>query len=70
MEIPNKHITVTTASEEVKQSVMALLESVTDPEVPVLSVIDLGVVREIVVTPNLQSGGWSILVLVTPTYTG
>ncbi len=49
---------------------MALLESVTDPEVPVLSVIDLGVVREIVVTPNLQSGGWSILVLVTPTYTG
>ncbi|MCK9401884.1 MAG: phenylacetate-CoA oxygenase subunit PaaJ [Chitinophagaceae bacterium] len=70
MEIPNKHRIVTTTSEEVKQAVLFLLESVTDPEVPVLSVIDLGVVRDIIVNPNPESGGWSIIVQVTPTYTG
>ncbi|MEQ9424533.1 MAG: 1,2-phenylacetyl-CoA epoxidase subunit PaaD [Cyclobacteriaceae bacterium] len=41
-----------------------ILESVKDPEIPVLSVVDLGVVREI----SEQSG--QVIVTITPTYSG
>jgi len=41
------------------------LESVKDPEVPVLSIIDLGIVREI---KCLENGSWEISI--TPTYSG
>lgn len=44
--------------------VMAWLESVPDPEIPVLSVVDLGVVREV---------AWddaTCVVTITPTYSG
>lgn len=44
---------------------MALLEEVTDPEVPVLSIIDLGIVRDIIVT---EAGGMEVVI--TPTYSG
>ena len=40
--------------------IWSVLESVADPEIPVLSVVDLGIVRE--VTPER--------VRITPTYTG
>jgi ring-1,2-phenylacetyl-CoA epoxidase subunit PaaD len=42
-----------------------VLEGVTDPEIPVLSILDLGIVREVNTT---QDG--SIEVVITPTYTG
>lgn len=42
------------------------LAHVTDPEVPVLSVLDLGIVREIIVA----EGGEEIKVIITPTYSG
>lgn len=42
-----------------------ILEEVSDPEIPVLSVVDLGVVREVNETANHQ---W--VVKITPTYTG
>lgn len=42
----------------------AVLGSVADPEVPALSVVDLGLVREIV------EGGPGLAVVVTPTYSG
>jgi len=62
MEITNKHIATNKTSEEseeVRKRVWKILETVSDPEVPVLSVIDLGVVREVVVTlpPPLQGAG-------------
>lgn len=41
-----------------------LLESVKDPEVPVLSVVDLGVVRKV----EQDEEGW--IVTITPTYSG
>ena len=41
-----------------------LLETVTDPEVPVLSVLDLGVVRKV------EEEEGKIIVTITPTYTG
>ncbi|MDZ4078457.1 1,2-phenylacetyl-CoA epoxidase subunit PaaD [Hydrocarboniphaga sp.] len=56
-----------TASEPAVRQVWAWLESVPDPEIPVLSVLDLGIVRDV---------QWSgretdeCLVTVTPTYSG
>ena len=43
---------------------LEILQGVMDPEVPVLSVVELGVVRGIVVT------GDAVTVTITPTYTG
>jgi ring-1,2-phenylacetyl-CoA epoxidase subunit PaaD len=41
-----------------------LLETINDPEVPVLSVIDLGIIRDIKITDD------EIEVIITPTYSG
>lgn len=46
------------------QTIWRLLEEVTDPEVPVLSVIDLGIIRDVKIT------GDEVEVVITPTYTG
>lgn len=48
-----------------KEDILALLENVTDPEVPVLSILDLGIVRDILVHSDEE-----IEVLITPTYSG
>jgi ring-1,2-phenylacetyl-CoA epoxidase subunit PaaD len=40
------------------------LDEVADPEIPVLSIIDLGVVRDVVLNDN------SCLISITPTYSG
>ena len=44
--------------------IWALLEEVTDPEIPVLSVLDLGIVRDV----NIY--GDEVEVIITPTYSG
>ena len=44
--------------------IWSLLEEVNDPEVPVLSVVDLGIVREV------RAGEEEIEIIVTPTYSG
>ena len=44
----------------------AILEDVPDPEIPVLSVLDLGIVRAIEESPD----GRSVTVTITPTYSG
>ncbi len=46
------------------QRIWALLESVSDPEVPVLSIVDLGIVRDI------RVDGHAAEIVVTPTYSG
>ena len=46
------------------QKIWSLLQEVPDPEVPVLSVVDLGVVRDI----KLQEG--QVAIWITPTYSG
>jgi ring-1,2-phenylacetyl-CoA epoxidase subunit PaaD len=53
---------VTTASET--ERAWAVLRQVPDPEVPVLSVCDLGIVREV----SVQGSG--VEVVLTPTYSG
>jgi len=46
------------------QKIWQLLEEVPDPEVPVLSVIDLGIIRDVKVNEN------DLEVIITPTYSG
>lgn len=41
-----------------------MLETVSDPEIPVLSVIDMGIVRDVTVNND------AIEIVITPTYTG
>ena len=47
-----------------KEKIWQYMEEVFDPEVPVLTVVDLGVVREV----NIENGKCSITI--TPTYSG
>jgi ring-1,2-phenylacetyl-CoA epoxidase subunit PaaD len=47
-----------------EQQIRSILEEVKDPEVPVLSVIDLGIIR------SVQVRGEQILITITPTYSG
>lgn len=48
-----------------------ILEEVHDPEVPVLSILDLGVVRSVAVTAPISEGEKpSVQLTVTPTYSG
>ncbi len=48
-----------------RDEVLAILEDVKDPEVPVLSVVELGVVRDAAI-----DGSGHVTVTVTPTYSG
>lgn len=47
-----------------KQQILSLLEQVPDPEVPVLSVIDLGIVRDVKINNDEAE------IIITPTYSG
>ena len=45
-------------------TIWSMLEEVNDPEVPVLSVVDLGIVREV------RANGEEVEIVITPTYSG
>ena len=47
-----------------KQTIYSYLEEINDPEVPVLSIIDLGIVRDV------RMNDEELEVVITPTYTG
>lgn len=49
-----------------KEQIYEWLEQVTDPEVPVLTILDLGIVRDVIVSEN----GDDVKVVITPTYSG
>lgn len=57
-----------------EKDIWALLETVPDPEVPVLSVVDLGVVRAVSIeasSPLSQTNEeLSVTITITPTYSG
>ena len=55
---------MTTATQHTVASVYAILETVADPEVPVLSILDLGIVRDVVLKDDVFH------VVITPTYSG
>lgn len=46
------------------EKIWELLEDVKDPEVPVLSVVDLGIIRDV------ETDGNSFTITITPTYSG
>jgi ring-1,2-phenylacetyl-CoA epoxidase subunit PaaD len=48
-----------------KETILALLEEVMDPEVPVISVIDLGIIRSVSVDE-----ADNVSITITPTYSG
>mgnify|MGYP001031191146 CR=1 FL=1 len=47
-----------------KENIWELLEDVKDPEVPVLTIVDLGIVRDVVIDNN------QVKIVITPTYSG
>ncbi len=57
-----------------REQVMAWLDSVMDPEVPVVSVVGLGIVRDVVwhdgAGEQTDAGRGRLQVIVTPTYSG
>jgi len=46
--------------------ILDILKTIPDPEVPVLTINDLGIIRDI----NIISPGKSVEVMITPTYSG
>lgn len=62
-----------TAGHATREAVLAWLGEVMDPEVPVISVVDLGIVRDAQWQPDtqtLEQTGATLVVTVTPTYSG
>ena len=54
-----------------QQKILKILEEVKDPEVPVLSVIDLGIVRDVqVALSNSAEERLAVKITITPTYSG
>lgn len=49
---------------EGREGILSILDTVKDPEVPVLSVVELGIVRDV------EFDGDAVTVVVTPTYSG
>ena len=47
-----------------EKQIWDILETVCDPEVPVLSILDLGIVRSVILTNN------ELEIVITPTYSG
>ncbi len=64
-----KNINTHTSPEGIKGQVLQILHTVLDPEVPVLSVMDLGIVRDVKISA-LTDKEIGVEIFVTPTYTG
>ncbi len=57
------------------KEIWQILEQITDPEIPVLSIVDLGIVRDVKLFPSLpiaigMEKGQGVEVIITPTYSG
>jgi ring-1,2-phenylacetyl-CoA epoxidase subunit PaaD len=54
------------------EKIWSILETVTDPEVPVLTIKDLGIIRDVKITEaqNSPTGVESVEITITPTYSG
>lgn len=59
---------MTTKTSPSIDQVWAWLDEVEDPEIPVISIVDLGIVRGVRCTNDDQGGAW--VVTITPTYSG
>jgi ring-1,2-phenylacetyl-CoA epoxidase subunit PaaD len=57
------------------KKIWLMLEQVTDPEIPVISIVDLGIVRNILLHAHLTTianieKGTAVEIIITPTYSG
>ncbi len=53
------------------KQIWEMLNQITDPEIPVISIVDLGIVRDVKLSPTpLVEKGQGVEVLITPTYSG
>lgn len=52
------------AKMQTKEHILSLLSKIPDPEIPVINIKDLGVLRDVIVTEN------EVEVVITPTYSG
>lgn len=55
---------MTETKEHIDQKIIEILKTVSDPEIPVLSIVDMGVVRAVKMNNNV------VEVQITPTYSG
>jgi ring-1,2-phenylacetyl-CoA epoxidase subunit PaaD len=55
-----------------EKEIWEILASVTDPEIPVLTILDLGIVRDVKLSSpsSFKEEGQEVEVIITPTYTG
>jgi len=55
-----------------EKKIWSILEEIPDPEVPVLSIMDLGIVRNVILHQNTPPAGGDrgVEVVITPTYSG
>ena len=67
MNSEQQHIIASTA----EQKIWSILSTVVDPEVPVLTILDLGIVRNVVLKVSSAGGDLEeVEIIITPTYTG
>ncbi len=54
------------------EKIWSILNTVTDPEVPVLTILDLGIVRDVKIKEDINSpsGVGGVDIFITPTYSG
>ncbi|MGZ5287021.1 MAG: 1,2-phenylacetyl-CoA epoxidase subunit PaaD [Flavisolibacter sp.] len=62
------HNTTPGWQESEEKKILSLLEEVKDPEIPVLSILDLGIVRQ--VEASRENDQTFITIIITPTYSG
>jgi len=55
---------MTTTEQQIDKKLIPILEQVSDPEIPVLSIMEMGVVRSAIIENNI------VKVEITPTYSG
>ena len=65
---PGGGSTVPTSKQPSLDQVWAWLEEIEDPEIPVISIVDLGIVRGVRCTNDAEGSEW--VVTITPTYSG
>ena len=52
------------------QKIWDILTSINDPEIPVLSIVDLGIIRNVVISNDSFLAEPTITITITPTYSG
>ena len=67
--VKSQHIKSSNTESQIKK-IGEILETINDPEVPVLSVPDLGIVRNVITFHDTSSGDSGIEIVITPTYSG